>query len=42
MPLEAGLIPGFIEIIVNEGPGNYEVEILPLGFRTSQKFIWNG
>ncbi|MEZ4809087.1 MAG: T9SS type B sorting domain-containing protein [Allomuricauda sp.] len=26
-----GVNPGFIEIIVNEGPGNYEVEILPLG-----------
>ena len=26
-----GVSPGFIEIIVNEGPGNYEVEILPLG-----------
>lgn len=26
-----GVNPGYIEIIVNEGPGNYEVEILPLG-----------
>ncbi|MCL6272880.1 T9SS type B sorting domain-containing protein [Muricauda sp. 2012CJ35-5] len=26
-----GVSPGYIEIIVNEGPGNYEVEILPLG-----------
>ncbi len=26
-----GVSPGFIEIVVNEGPGNYEVEILPLG-----------
>ncbi|MGX1929390.1 T9SS type B sorting domain-containing protein [Flagellimonas sp. 2504JD4-2] len=26
-----GVNPGFIEIIVNEGAGNYEVEILPLG-----------
>ncbi|SHG20556.1 T9SS type B sorting domain-containing protein [Flagellimonas flava] len=26
-----GVSPGTIEIIVNEGPGNYEVEILPLG-----------
>ncbi|MEY8780849.1 T9SS type B sorting domain-containing protein [Allomuricauda sp. XS_ASV26] len=27
----AGVSPGSIDIIVNEGPGNYEVEILPLG-----------
>lgn len=26
-----GVAPGSIDIIVNEGPGNYEVEILPLG-----------
>ncbi len=26
-----GVSPGTIDIIVNEGPGNYEVEILPLG-----------
>src|SRR5690606_32158777 len=26
-----GVSPGFIDIIINEGPGNYEVEILPLG-----------
>jgi gliding motility-associated-like protein len=26
-----GVSPGSIDIIVNEGPGNYEVEILPLG-----------
>ncbi|WP_318311283.1 T9SS type B sorting domain-containing protein [Flagellimonas crocea] len=27
----SGVNPGSIDIIVNEGPGNYEVEILPLG-----------
>ncbi|USD24423.1 T9SS type B sorting domain-containing protein [Flagellimonas marinaquae] len=27
----AGVSPGSIDIIMNEGPGNYEVEILPLG-----------
>ncbi len=26
-----GVSPGSIDIIINEGPGNYEVEILPLG-----------
>ena len=26
-----GVNPGTIDIIINEGPGNYEVEILPLG-----------
>ena len=26
-----GVAPGSIDIIINEGPGNYEVEILPLG-----------
>ncbi|WP_349351702.1 SprB repeat-containing protein [Flagellimonas sp. MMG031] len=27
----SGVTPGSIDIIINEGPGNYEVEILPLG-----------
>ncbi len=26
-----GVSPGSIDIIINEGPGNYEVELLPLG-----------
>ncbi|MCX2720386.1 T9SS type B sorting domain-containing protein [Lentiprolixibacter aurantiacus] len=31
-----GVNPGTIEIIINEGPGNYDVEILPLGSQAPQ------
>lgn len=42
-----GVNPGTIDIIVNQGPGNYEVEILPLGSEPVQnsggtdRVTWN-
>ncbi len=42
-----GVNPGSIEIIMDQGPGNYEVEILPLGSEPTQnsggtdRVVWN-
>ncbi|MEA1785050.1 T9SS type B sorting domain-containing protein [Arenibacter sp. GZD96] len=43
----AGVTPGIVEIIINQGPGNYGVEILPLGSQPerfsggSDRVVWD-
>ena len=35
-----GVSPGSIDIIIDQGPGNYDVEILPLGSEPDSEFRW--